>query len=122
MTTQLPGLSSLDQALAVRTEQLRSELKDSYSSGLGLKRSAFKELGKLLTYCPPHDYTALGDRGPGLNVSSRMHCWLLAVMQQCMGAQPSEPCRRHHRAVAHGRLLSLGGVGQAWRGCEHSSR
>ena len=72
MTTQLSGAPSLDQALAARTEQLRSELKDSYSSGLGLKRGAFKELGKLLTYSPPHNYTALGNRGAGLNVSSRM--------------------------------------------------
>ena len=74
MTAQLSGPPGLDQALAVRTEQLRSELKDSYSSGLGLKRGAFKELGKLLTYCPPHDYTAIGTRGPSLNVSSRIQC------------------------------------------------
>lgn len=84
MTAQLLGPPSLDQALAARTEQLRSELKDSYSSGLGLKRGAFKELGKLLTYCPPHDYTALGGWGGALNVSSGMSAGCFRTRVSCL--------------------------------------
>ena len=93
MTIQLSGPPSLDQALAARTEQLRSELKDSYSSGLGLKRGAFKELGKLLTYCPPHDYTALGNRGGALNVSSGPQSGCSRKQVSCLSSLLEGPCQ-----------------------------